>query len=374
MDDIVRILSDLVSIPSMNPMGRDRTGPMYAEDHVADYVATYLRRKRVDVQIEEVSSGRPNVIGYIDAGSRNTIMLEAHFDTVQADSMTIAPFRPEIRDGKLYGRGSCDTKASLAAFMHTACRLAETSGKLACNVLLLGVSDEEYSFTGARQAVARGIKADFGIVGEPTGLHIVRAHKGVTRWRIVTKGQSVHAAYPEKGENAIYTMGRILTRLEQYAAGLQIAPGHPLLGARTISVGVIEGGQAVNVVPDHCWIDVDRRTLPGETLNDILHPIRRLLEDVDGWTLESPYLSVAGMEVGRESPAVRKLDQAISSVLGNAVVETANYATDAGFYNAAGVPTVVFGPGHIDRAHTSAEFVELEEVHHAVAIIERLLS
>jgi acetylornithine deacetylase ArgE len=374
MEEIVRILSDLVSIPSMNPMGRDRTGPMYAEGHVADYVESYLRSKNVDVEVDEVAPGRPNVIGHIDVGAPVTVLLEAHFDTVHADTMTIPPFRPEVRDGRLYGRGACDTKASLAVFLHTACSLAQRRKELAANVVLLGVADEEYRFTGAQHAVRRGLKADFGIAGEPTGLRVIRAHKGVTRWKIVTQGRSTHSAYPEQGENAIYTMGRILTRLEHYAAGLQIAQGHPLLGSRTLSVGVIEGGQAVNIVPDRCWIDVDRRTLPGETSDDILQPIRKLLEDIDGWTLEPPYLSVSGMEVALESPVVHRLGDAISSVLGSTVVETANYATDAGFYNAAGIPTVVFGPGHIDRAHTSAEYVELEEVHQAAAIIKKLLT
>jgi acetylornithine deacetylase/succinyl-diaminopimelate desuccinylase family protein len=373
MDEVTRILSDLVGIPSMNPMGRDRSGPSYAEGQIADYIATYLRRRGLDVQVDEVSPGRPNVAGYVQRNSGTTVLLEAHLDTVHADNMVIDPFRPEIRDGKLFGRGSCDTKASLAAFVHVACRIAEKAAA-ACNVVLLAVSDEEYRFTGARHAVARGIRADFGIAGEPTGLRIVRAHKGVTRWRIVTEGKAAHSAYPERGENAIYIMGRILTRLERFAGGLHVATGHPALGARTLSVGVIEGGQAVNIVPDRCWIDVDRRTLPGETTGDTLDPVRQLLGDIDGWMFEAPYLSVAGMEVDAGAPVVTKLATAITSTIGSAVVETANYATDAGFYNAAGIPTVVFGPGHIERAHTDSEYVELDEVHQAVAILERFLS
>lgn len=371
---VIRLLADLVAIPSMNPMGRPREGSSYSEGTLAAFVAAYLRDRGIRTEVTEVSEGRPNVIGYIDAGAAQTILLEAHLDTVHADSMEIDPFTPALRDGRLYGRGSCDTKASLAAFLRAACDFVESDRRPKYNIVLAAVSDEEYRFTGARYAVSRGLRADFGIAGEPTRLNIVRAHKGVTRWYIRAEGKAAHSAYPERGVNAIYTMAHIVTRLETLGNALLREKPHPFLGTPTLSVGVIEGGQAVNVVPDRCRVEVDRRTLPGESPAGILAPVRESLRGLEGWVVENPHLSVAGMEVPESSPIVRALAASIHRVSGACVVETAHYATDAGIYNEAGIPTVVFGPGDIAQAHTSVEHVEISQVIRAEAIIRDLLS
>ena len=372
-DTLTGILSDLVSIPSVNPMGRGDSGPPFGEAGVADYVASFLRRCGIDVEVEDVLPGRPNVIGFLDAGASATLMLEAHMDTVRADAMTISPFTPVIREGRLHGRGACDTKGSLAAFLHALCTAATAGGGRPWNVVFVAAADEEYQFSGARHAVAHGLKADMGIAGEPTGLAIVRAHKGVTRWKIAAAGLAAHSAYPERGDNAIYTMGHILTRLEGYAESLETAAAHPVLGRPSFSVGVIGGGEAVNIVPDRCVIEVDRRTLPGESTEKILDDVRRVLGEVPGWTFEPPHVDVRGMDVSAESPVVGCLAAAVREVTGSVSIEAAHYATDAGMYNAAGIPTVVFGPGDIARAHTADEWVELESVHNASSIIRRLI-
>src|SRR5512140_816349 len=311
MDSIERLLSDLVAIPSINPMGRGREGAEYGEQALAEFVADYLRRAAVDVELDEVAPGRPNVVARLDTGAQTTLLLEAHLDTVFADRMTIEPFRAGIRQGRLYGRGACDTKGALAAFLFAIRSCAEGMQKPAVNILFLATADEEYGFTGAKHAVARGLQADFGIVGEPTGLHIVRAHKGVLRWKVVTHGVAAHSAYPERGKNAIYAMARVIARLEQHADGLVREPRHPLLGTPTLSVGVIEGGQTVNIVPDRCMIEVDRRTLPGETEASVLSAAREALDGLGGWEIAEPHLSIAGMEVGAESPIVRILERSV---------------------------------------------------------------
>ena len=373
MEKVKELLAELVSIPSMNPMGRSRSGPEYAEGAIADFVASYLRGRSIDVAVDEVAPGRPNVIGYIDAGARETLMLEAHLDTVHADNMVIEPFVPKEASGNLYGRGSCDTKAALAAFLRAACSVLERGKKPRYNVVMVATADEEYRFTGAQRAVAHGLKATFGIAGEPTQLHVVSRHKGVTRWRVVAHGRAAHSAYPDRGDNAIYTMGEILVRLDEYAEALSREIPHHFLGTPTLSVGVIEGGQAVNIVPDQCWIEIDRRTLPGETTEQVLQPVRCILREVPNWTFEEPHLSVPGMAVSEEAKIMNILKPAIAGVLGAVQVESAYYATDAGIYNAAGIPTVVFGPGDIAQAHTNEEFVELKQVYQAVEIVSRLL-
>jgi acetylornithine deacetylase/succinyl-diaminopimelate desuccinylase-like protein len=141
-----------------------------------------------------------------------------------------------------------------------------------------------------------------------------------------------------------------------------------------LSVGVIEGGQAVNIVPDRCWIEIDRRTLPNETIQSVIEPVRSILQDLPDWEMKDPHLSVSGMEVSENAPVVRVMAKVVKEVLGEVVVEGAQYATDAGIYNAVGVPTVVFGPGDIAQAHTDSEYIVLEQLDQAVAIIERLLT
>ena len=374
MTPVESLLADLVAIPSMNPMGRGRTGKEYSEQAIAEYVVSFLRKQSIDVEIQEHLPGRPNVLATISTGAPDTVLLEAHLDTVHADGMTIEPFTPLVRDGKLFGRGSCDTKGSMAAFLQAAVEAVQAPKRLRHNILLLFVSDEEYKFTGAQHAARKGIKADFGIAGEPTQLNIVRAHKGVTRWKIATHGVAAHSAYPERGKNAIYAMSHVIGRLEEYSSKLYAGQPHPVLGSPSLSVGVIEGGQAVNVVPDRCWIEIDRRTLPNETTESVITPVRSILDGLSDWDMKDPHLSVAGMEVAANAPIVQSLSRSISAVCGNVVVEGAQYATDAGIYNAIGIPTVVFGPGDIAQAHTESEYIELRQLHQAVDIIRRFLT
>lgn len=373
MEHVVRLLSDLVAIPSLNPMGRGRTGPEYGEQAIADYVLAYLKKHSIDAELQPHVPGRPNVLASISSGARQTLLLEAHLDTVHVDSMTIDPFNPLIRDGKLFGRGSCDTKGSVASFLQAAVDAVNSGKKRRFNILLLFVSDEEYRFTGAHHAARKGIAADFGIAGEPTRLRIVRTHKGVTRWKIVTRGVAAHSAYPERGKNAIYAMSKIVGRLEEYTQELSASQPHPVLGTPSLSVGVIEGGQAVNIVPDRCWIEIDRRTLPTETAESVLQPVRAVLGGLPDWEMHEPHLSVAGMEVAENAPVVRELSRNIGEVCGSSIIEGAQYATDAGIFNAAGIPTVVFGPGDIAQAHTDSEYIELAQLHQAVEIIRKVL-
>ncbi len=373
-EPVVQLLADLVRIPSMNPMGRARAGAEYTEEPIAQFVADYVRRRGLDVELRAVAPRRLNVVAQLDAGARRTVLLEAHLDTVHADSMSVPPFSATIVDGRLQGRGACDTKGSLAAFIHAVCSLVEEGKKPRYNVVFMAVADEEYQFSGARQAVADGIRADFGICGEPTQMHIVRAHKGVMRWRVRTAGKAAHSAYPERGVNAIYSMGHVLDSLEHHSMDLLRGPGHPLLGTPTLSVGVIEGGQAVNIVPDSCWIELDRRMLPGEASGVVINDTAAVLGGLDGWSMDPPHLIAAGMDVPSTSPVVRELSGALSSSGISPIIEGAHYATDAGIYNEAGIPCVVFGPGNIADAHTAAESLDLAELEKAVEIVRRFLA
>ncbi len=352
-------------------MGRSVSGSRYEEGETAGFIAEVLKKNRIDVQLQDVHPNRPNVLGLIDRKKKKTLLLESHMDTVDGNP---SQFQPEVRDGKVYGRGACDTKASIAAFLDSVFRLTGSPDRLAYNVLLLFTVDEEHLFTGADHAVATGLKADVGIAGEPTTLNIIRAHKGVTRFKLRTGGKSAHSAYPADGSNAIYGMLPVLLRLQEYHRIISGERTHPQLGGASLSVGRISGGHAVNVVPDLCQIEIDRRTLPGETTDSVMNEIRALLEDLPEVIVEPPYLSVGGMDVPADADFVRHLGRSIKSVRGSVNVATAPYATNAGVYNRHSIPTVVFGPGNISQAHTDSEYVEIDQVQGAVAILTDVLT
>lgn len=374
MRSSVDLLKEFVAIPSINPMGRVKAEGRFCEKELAAFVADTMRRSSIDVEMYDVTPDRPNVVGFIDMKAKQTLMLEAHLDTVFVEGMTVDPFGATIENGRLYGRGSCDTKGSLAAFMHAACSMLDGGKKPKYNIIIAAVADEEFGFTGAEALVARGLKCDFAIVGEPTELHIVRAHKGVLRWKVNTTGLASHSAYPSRGRNAIYAMAHVVAQLQEHAHWLQSLPPHPLLGSPSLNVGTIEGGQVVNIVPDRCTIEVDRRMMPGETPADALRLVKEALADLPDWEFEPPYLSAAGMEVGEHAPIVTMLSDAVTGVMGSVVVESAHYGTDAGQYNRAGVPSVVFGPGNIAQAHTAGEFIDIAQLEQASAIITRLIT
>ncbi len=373
MINIVKLLEELVAIPSMNPMGSDRTGPEYSEGAVADFLASFLSRNGIDCETYEVMPGRKNLVGFVDAGAKKTIMLEAHLDTVPADNMEIDPFNPALKDGRIYGRGSCDTKASLAVFFGTAANVSVRRRDMKYNIQLLATCDEEHGFSGARAAAERGLRADFAVAGEPTGLRIVRAHKGVMRWKIKATGKASHSAYPELGQNAIYAMAKAVNRIASYASRLRNGRKHELLGSPSLSVGIINGGHTVNIVPDKCTIEIDRRLIPGETKESVLEAVTSLLNGLPSLEVEEPYLIAPSVNVDPSSEIVVALSRAVEDTLGEVVVEGANYATDAGVFNEAGTPSVVFGPGDIKDAHTSTESVDLSQVESATNILERLL-
>jgi len=371
MEPVIQLLSELIAIPSVNPMGRNVSGSRYEEKEIAEFIAGVLRKNKIDVQIQEVGQNRPNVIGYVDKKKRQTLLLEAHMDTVDGEEKD---FQPVVRDGNVYGRGACDTKASIAAFLQSVIDVIHSADNLQYNILLLFSMDEEYTFSGANFAATAGLKADFGIAGEPTSLKIIHTHKGVTRFKINARGNAAHSAYPREGVNAIYAMWPVLQRLEEFNQKLEERARHPLLGTASLSVGRITGGVAVNVVPHLCQIEIDRRSLPHESREEIISEIQNLIGDLPAVKLEEPYLSVDGMDVPEESLIIRFLRGSIERYKGSAEVDGASYATNAGVYNRFKIPTVVFGPGDIAQAHTASEYISVNQVHGAISILTDFLT
>lgn len=373
MRELTKLLADLVAIPSVNPMGREVSGPQYLEENIGDYVFQYLRRIGVDVEKQLVFPRRSNIIGHINVRAKETILVEAHLDTVPVENMTIDPFDPVVRNGRLCGRGSCDTKASLAAILFTIKSLLNARERLTRNIMVAAVCDEEYGLSGTRVLLKRW-KPDFAIVGEPTGLEIVNCHKGVMRWRICTLGKSAHSAYPQQGVNAIFGMAAVLNGLEKHNEKLMRGKRHPMLGTATLSVGIIQGGQSVNTVPNLCTIEIDRRTLPDETSDSVLEMVKKALPKSVRWRVTRPYLTVPSLSDKINRSLVKLLRDAISKCGQKPRVHGARYVTDASLYAAKGIPSVVFGPGRIEQAHAEVEYVYLEEVEAAARVYSALLT
>ncbi len=370
MDEVTRLLSDLVAIPSVNPMGRPATGPEFLESRLTDYLEAWLGELGVRHERQPVAPGRDNLLAWYDAPrSRRRLLFDVHQDTVPVDGMTIAPFEPVIRDGRLFGRGSCDVKGSMAAMLTTFARLVRERPAGSASVLLACTVDEEFTHMGSSRLAETAHGADLAIVAEPTRLDLVQSHKGVVRWKIRARGRACHSSTPHLGDNAIYRMARVLAILERYADELARSIPDPILGPPTLSVGRIEGGQSVNVVPDWCEIEVDRRLIPGEESAECIHRVRELL-DLDPGMAASIDVGAPGVDMpplqARAGAWIAPVAGAIETATGRAPKVTGvPFGTDAGPLSEEGTPCVVFGAGDIAQAHTRDEWVELEQVRRA---------
>lgn len=385
MADAVSILKDLVSIPSVNPMGRDRTGPEYFEGRLTEHLAGFMKKLGVEFQVIEVVPGRANVIARIDRpGASKTVLLDAHQDTVPIDGMTIEPFNPVVKDGRLYGRGACDVKGGMASMLAAFARLAKDR-PAGPNVVMTCTCDEESTSLGIndltklwsdpnRKGTLLSKAPDVAIVAEPTDLDIVVAHRGATRWKVRTEGRACHSSQPSEGINAIYRMAKILTALDQYADLLpSLVKPHPLCGSATLSVGRIEGGISVNTVPDWCEIEIDRRVVPGEDGWQAMHDVENFLRShVDvPFSFLPPWIVGATLPDDTNGPLADALMKHITAVVGPRRKMGVPYGTHASRTYAAGVTSVVFGPGSISKAHTVDEWVPIDELEKAAEVYYR---
>ncbi len=380
--DAIKFLRDLIAIPSVNPM-RAGAGEV-VERAVADYIESNLRRAGLDCERQLVAEGRENLIAVVaqsgggSQSDRGGLMLNSHMDTVPVANMAIDPFDPVMRDGCIYGRGSCDAKASIAAMMAAVITHAGRRERPR-PIVFAATADEEFTFTGAWKLIERDWPITACVVGEPTRLASIIAHKGVARWRARVAGTSAHGAMPHLGRSAIYDGARLALALEAYNAELSGRPSHPLLGRPTINVGRVRGGQAVNVVPDSCEFEIERRLLPGEEGRAVIRECEAWVrkhagEDIE-LIFEEPFLLDPALDTSPEAGVVRALAAAQASVMGHTLpVEGAHYGTDGSKLALAGLEAVVCGPGDIAQAHTKAEFVRVEQVLTAVRLYDHLIA
>jgi len=371
-----RLAAELVAIPSVNPLDGP-IGDGRGEAELAAFVATRLKDAGAECELKEALPGRPNVIARVAGQSDDVIWFDAHSDTVGVEGMAFPPFEAAIEGDRLRGRGSADNKGSLAAMMAALMEVARGAEKPPATILFTATADEEYTMRGLLSLLEGGVTAKAAIVGEPTALEIIIAHKGVARFKVTTSGKAVHSSRPDEGVNAIYRMGQVITALEHYAKGGVGRETHPLLGKATLSVGVIRGGEYVNVVPDQCEIDIDRRLLPGEDARRAVADVREYLgnalkEDV-GLKVTSPNLVVPGMTIASETPLVQAASAAVREVTGKAPFGAMQGATHAGHMMKAGIPAIVFGPGPTGQAHTATEELDLNQLEQAAEVYARLM-
>lgn len=377
--DVSQLLCDLVACPSVNPSGLASLESPYGEARMAAFLKNRLSGWGAEVETREVLPGRPNLIARF-RGERESpvLMLEAHADTVAVDHMTISPFEPAIREGRLYGRGACDTKGSIAAMLWAIRKVLAHRGQPPCPLVFVSTCDEEQGARGAARLMEEGFRPDFAIVGEPTELAIVQAHKGAVRWRLRTLGLAGHSSHPAGGINAISMMRRALDLLEGPFTREFLAMVHPRLGGPTLSVGTIQGGNQVNIIPDRCEIQVDRRMIPGEEAHRLTARLRERLETLHAqdsrfrFELEE-YEHYPAFEQDLDHPFAIRFHNVLQKLHGEAKIDAAPWCANAGFFKQAGIPCLIFGPGSIRRAHTAEEYVELAQVEAAAKILAEFI-
>ena len=372
MSHAAKLLRELIALPSVNPAFLPPGDPRAGEQRVADFLAAITARAGLDVEVQEVFPLRANLLARLApwGKTRQRILLAPHLDTVGGESPEI--FRPREKHGRLHGRGACDTKGSVAALLTALTELARSERRPGqTEIVFAGLVDEENGQGGSRALVAKGFKADLAIVGEPTRLQIVTAHKGDLWLQLEGRGKAAHGARPELGRNAVHAMARIVDLFEtDYAAALR-KRAHPLLGHPTINVGSIAGGSQPNIVPGRCRISIDRRTIPGETEARVRREIQSLLRK---HKLSAKLLNVRNapcppLETNSKLPLVK---QFLANV-GQAKPIGADYFCDAAVLAGGGIPSVVFGPGDIAQAHTADEWISLRQLEQSTRMLLRFL-
>lgn len=369
LDEVTKLLSDLVAIDSVNP---SLTPGAKGEAEIARFVGNWLEQQGLEVHYQETSEpGRPNVVGIArGSGGGRSLMLNTHLDTVGTEGMK-EPFAPTVHAGRLYGRGAQDTKGSLAAFMLAAAQAKRLS--LSGDVILAGVADEEYASIGSENLVLSW-KADAAIVGEPTDMNLVTAHKGFVWLEVETCGVSAHGSRPAEGVDAIVKMGKVLVGLEELQRQLESASPHPLVGHASIHASLIEGGHEMSSYPAKCKLQMERRTLPGEGAIKCESEIRKILEQISATDASfqghvRTTFERLPLETAADTRLVKILQKQLSALRGQDVNPAGvSFWTDAALLNAAGIPTVVFGPlgGGL---HSAEEWVDLNSVLQCAQIV-----
>ena len=368
--ELVDLTIRLVQAPTENPPGNEKGA--------AQFLKSLLSKRGFKIKTVLSPTGRWNLVAEKRWGrGGRRLIFNGHLDVVPAGNPSqwkYHPFQGRLYKGKIYGRGSSDMKSGIASFIHalSAIERSETRPPYGAVILHLVSDEESHGHQGMGFLTQNeSIQGDAALVGEPTSLHPVIAQKGALWLRMTTLGKSAHGSRPHLGINAIEKMSRLVQSLNS----ISWAKDHPLLGKPTLNVGAIRGGTKINVVPNQCEIEVDRRMLPGEKKEEVLTEMRGILDSLQS---QDPLFQYRMEEIDFAEPAEIHPEEEIIGVGMNAIQEVTGEKpklkgssgfTDARFYiNQCHIPTLIFGPGGVDQSHTTNESVEVEALVHAAHI------
>jgi len=379
--DAIALTRELVRIDSRNP-SLVPGGP--GERVVAEALAEILREWGFDVEVHDAAPGRPNVVarvargaavGRSESGRAASLMFNGHLDVVGTDGMTHAPWSADVRDGRMYGRGSCDMKSGVAAMCAAATRALDSG--VEGEIVIAAVVDEENESLGTRVLIERGVRADAAIVTEPTRLCIMPAHLGFVWIDVTTHGRAAHGSRWDLGVDAIRHAGLVLSALDDFDERELGARQHALLRRPSVHASLIDGGSGMSTYPDRCTVRIERRTIPGETPDQVEREVRALCDAVAARRANfradvRVTFAQAPSDVSVSAPIVRVLDAALRATGESVRVEGMTAWTDAALLNAAGIPAICFGPGDIGLAHAAEEYVPVEEIERATDVLTEL--
>ncbi|RWE19137.1 MAG: M20 family peptidase [Mesorhizobium sp.] len=376
MSNVSDLLAQLVRIESINP---NLSPAGSGEGAMAAYVAKICQDEGIEFEIQPVSKGRNNIFAWVrGVNPDKRVLFESHLDTVPAEGWQRDPFAAEIEGRRMYGRGTCDTKSSLAAMLHAL--IAVKKDKARATIFVAGTVDEEYQKSGARALAKSGLKFEAAVAGEPTNLEVVVAHKGSVRWWIETTGRAAHSSKPELGLNAIAGIAQVIPELVHLGDELRRRDPHPLVGTPSLTISLIQGGSDICTVPASCQIFLDRRLVPKETPAGAIEEVEKILADLREKHRDLKVRSVLPavedppLEDATGSRIAEVAADACRSIAGTgATLHGAPWGTDASQIQLTGAKCVVLGPGDIAQAHTIDEYVDLDEVEKASEIYLRMM-
>jgi acetylornithine deacetylase len=354
---VLEVLQLLIRTPSVNPsIAPDEA---HGEASIAAAARDWLAAHGMKSWLEEAAPGRPNAVAEAGNGHGPTVVFCAHLDTVATAGMTIPPFEPRVEGNKVYGRGSYDMKGSAAALMSAAAALAREN--FPGRVLVALVADEEYASIGAQDFVKRH-KADACILTEPSEGRLVLGHKGFVWVEVVTSGHAAHGSRWDLGISAIGKMGRIIAALEEFDQRELRSRRHPLLGPASQHCALVQGGTGLTTYSEKCTLQIERRTLPGETPEQVLREIKSVVDRAGEQAEIRSTLDRPPLTCDRDSKIARSVRDAATKVQGAVPEEIGvQYWMDAALFAAVGIPTVNFGPGGAG-AHEAVEWVDFDSV------------
>lgn len=377
VDRAEQLLCDLIALRTVNPMGRPHTEGLPVERPVVEYLERLFALYGIQHRRLPCSSSHESLLVTIPGESdASGTLLESHIDTVPADDWLERAFVPRVADGRVFGRGACDDKGSLAAMVLALLELLESGRRPPQPVWLLAAADEEHAQSGIKHFLAaEKVPVGRGVFGEPTRLIPVIQHTGIIRWDITAHGRSAHTSQAELGHNAIHDIMRVIEALANHECQLRALYNSELVGGPSLTVTMIEGGRTRNMVPDQCKIAVDFRVLPEMDPQQAVDDIYARLDTL-GLSLEhSEFQCFApALNTAFHDPFVERVVEVCRSELAHNVLPTgAPYGSDAGWMPR-DIPTIVLGPGSIGQAHAVDEYVELAQVVQAAAIYHNIIS